>query len=370
MRLQLTLLLLLAAAPAMAQDEAPSTAGGRVDVYADGAIVVVAPAVRASVLTAEGLRVSGGAMVNFVSGATPTMMVDAISSATHFDEVRTALDLSVARTSHRNVTLSGSYMASIESDYLAHGPGLSISGEALQRMATITGGYRLRFDTVAMASGEPLSEQSVTHDVDLRWTQILGRTTRLALLLNGGLSACGPDLGCNASPYRYAALVQDDHILQALREHHPDRRARLAAAARLSQALGPAVALHVGYRLYVDTWRIHAHTADLSVAVALFGERLLLRPSARFTWQGAASFWRTAYAGDAPPAFASGDRELSELWNLMVGGSAELAFFAVGPLLRLAPTLRLSHTWYRYPLLEAAPERNAWLVGGGLDAEF
>ncbi len=370
MRLQLILAAVLLAATAQADDEAPSSAGARVDVYADGAIVVVAPAARTSLLAPDGTRVDAGAMVNALSGATPTLTVDAVSAATTFEEVRTSLDLGVSRTDARNVTLAGSYIASLEADYVAHGPGLSIATEVLHRMATLTGGYRVRLDAVSTATGEAIRDSSVTHDVDVRWTQILGRTTRLAILLNGGLGICGDVLGCNASPYRYAAVARGGHLLYGVRERHPEQRARLAAAVRLSQAIGPSVALHVGYRLYVDSWAVHAHTADATAALALFGERLLLRPQVRFTYQGAASFWRAAYEGPGRPLLATGDRELGELWNLMVGGSAELAFFAVGPLLRLAPTVRLSHTWYRYPGQAAVPERNAWLVGGGLDAEF
>lgn len=367
MRLQLILALLLVGT-AHAQDEAPSTAGGRVDVFTDGAIVVVAPALRTSVRRGTGPRVDAGAMVNFVSGATPTLSVDAVSSATTFSDVRTGLDLAISKTSDRNVTVSGSYVASLESDYIAHGPGITVAGELLQRMATLSGGYRLRFDSAAMHSGEPVHGASVTHEVDVRWVQILGRTTRLSVLLTGGYLGCAESLGCNASPYRYAAVTEPGESHFALRERHPGQRARLAAAVRLSQALGSVAALHAGYRLYVDTWQVQAHTADLTFALGLFGERLLLRPEARFTWQGPASFWRATYEG--APAWVTGDRELGELWNLMVGGSAELAFFAVGPLLRLAPTVRVSHTWYRYPHHAAVPARDAWIVGGGLDAEF
>ena len=72
MRLQLIgaialLCALLLPRGAAAQDEAPSRAGGRVDVYADGAIVVVAPAARASLLTPDGVRVDGGAMVYVIT---------------------------------------------------------------------------------------------------------------------------------------------------------------------------------------------------------------------------------------------------------------------------------------------------------------
>jgi hypothetical protein len=370
LRLQLIAACILLAAPAAAQDEAPSTAGARVDVFNDGAIVVVAPALRTSILTPAGVRVDGGAMVNFVSGATPTMTVDAISAATTFSDVRTALDVSLSHTSIKNVTLGASYMASLESDYTAHGPGVTVGGELLNRMVRLTGGYRLRFDKVSVTSGEPIDESTVAHDVDLRWVQILGRTTRLSVLATGGLSLCSEGLGCDGSPYRYAAVTQDEHVLYGVREKHPDRRIRLAIAGRLSQALGSIAALHIGYRLYLDNWQVHAHTADLTLALALFGERLMVRPQARFTYQGAASFWRPSYDGPTPPQFATGDKELSELWNLMVGGAVEVAFFAVGPLLRLAPTARISHTWYRYPQHDAVPARNAWLVGGGLDAEF
>lgn len=366
MRVQLILLLLASVAWA---EEQPSSAGGRVDVYADGAIVVVAPGTRVSVQVDPKTRVDAGHLVNFVSGATPVLAVDSVSSATDFREVRHGLDLAVSRTTDQRVTVTGSYVASLESDYTAHGPGVSVSAEILQRMATVTAGWRMRVDNNSVSTGEPISEASLTNELDLRWVQILGRTTRLTGLLNGAVLVCGEQLGCNASPYRYVPAVHDRDVLYTLRERHPTRRIRGAAALRLSQALGSVAALHVGYRYYADTWGVQAHTADLSVAIALFGERLILRPKGRFTWQTAASFWSEGL-GQAVPEFRTADRELSGLWNVSVGATAELAFFTVGRARRLAPTLRVQHTWYRYPDYAALPSRNAWLIGGGLDAEF
>ncbi len=366
MRLQLILLLLASVAWAEAQ---PSSAGGRVDVYADGDIVAVVPSTRASIQADPNTRVDAGYLVNFVSGATPVMAVDSISAATNFNEVRHGLDVAISRTNSKYVTVTGTYVASLESDYIAHGPGVSVSAEILQRMATVTAGWRMRVDSNSVSTGEPIAETSLTNEIDLRWVQILGKTTRLTGMLNGAVLVCGEQLGCNASPYRYVPSVHGGDVLWTLREKHPTRRIRGAAALRLSQALGNIAALHVGYRYYADTWDVQAHTADLSVAIALFGERLILRPKGRFTWQSAASFWSPGI-GQSVAEFRTADRELSGLWNASVGATAELAFFAVGQARRLAPTLRVQHTWYRYPDYAALPERNAWLIGGGLDAEF
>ncbi len=377
MRLQLrlaragALVAALAAATSLAHaaEGEPSTAGARVDVYIDEHIVVVAPQARTSVEIGEdGLRVDGGHLVNVISGATPVLTADAITSATRFTEVRHGLDLSLSGPLAEHVTLRGGAMASLEGDFQTAGPTLSLTGDAFGEMSRFAFNWRLRVERVTPGTGEPLADVGVAQEIDLTWTQILSRTTRMTVLLSGHAGFCGETFGCQANPYRYVPVGDF-----SLREKHPHRRFRFAAGARVSQSLAPPVALHGGYRFYVDTWRVHAHTADLAVAVALLGDRFIVRTSGRFGWQSGAAFYRDEYAlndGDVAPAWVTGDRELSRLWDVMVAVRGEWRAFAVGPFDRLSPSLRFAHVYYRYPDYSESPQRHAWLVGAGVDAVF
>ena len=305
MRLQLIPLLVCAAAapagPAAAKPVEPGMAGARVDVYADGDIVVVTPSSRTSIPLRDGF-IDAGYRVDILSGATPT--VDTISSATQFEEVRHAMDLGLRGPVAPGATLGVKYVASLESDFVAQGPSVTFGADVLRRMARFSATWRMRIERTSLATGEPLHDAGMTQELDLSWTQLLGRTTRLSVLASGGASVCGDAFGCQASPYRYVRVGD-----VTLREKHPAQRFRGAAAIRLSQALGRSVALHGGYRFYYDSWQVQAHTGDLSLAVALLGERLMLRATGRFTWQSASSFYRDDYgmvAGGPPPRL--GDR--------------------------------------------------------------
>lgn len=368
-------LTLLLPSPVLADDAATRGGGGaRVDVYTDGEVTVQAPQVRVTAPVGDKASFTGGYLVNIISGATPVLTVDIISSATEFSDVRHALDLSVTGSITEHSRLGGSYAASLESDYISHGPGITVSTDISGGMTTLTAGYRLSFERVGAASRQAVLDHGHGHEFDFSWVQILGRRTRLNLLLSLKMNLCGELLGCHANPYRYVAVRSDDGGLVAVREHHPDQRARLAVALRLSQALATNLALHGGYRFYIDSWQVSAHTADLSLSLALLQERLMLRTTGRFTWQSAASFYRDSYVGESGlltvPSWRTGDRELSGLWDVMVSGQAELNFFSLGPFARLSPSIRVSHTWYRYPNYSELPYRNAWLIGGGLDVSM
>ncbi len=201
MRLQLTLatvaLTLLASA---AHAEGGSTAGVRTDVYIDESIVVVAPQARASVEAAPDVVIDGGYLVNIISGATPVLSPDAITSATQFTEHRHGLDLSIRGPLSESVTLTGGWMASLEGDFQATGPTVKLTSELFGEMARLSIAYRLRFERTQASDGEPLIDQGTAQELDVTWTQFLGRTTRMTILVSGHAGMCGEVFGCQATP--------------------------------------------------------------------------------------------------------------------------------------------------------------------------
>jgi hypothetical protein len=355
-------------------EEVSGEGSARLDVYSDGVIEVIAPAGSVAAQVGESLSAEAGYMVNVVSGATPLLTADAISSATQFSDTRHAGDIAVTQRLFQDFTLRPSLSTSYEADYFSNGGGLTLGADLLESMITVTAGYHGRVDVLTLATGEPLTAWNHGHRVDLTWTQILTRSTRINVLVMGDAAFCDPMIGCDASPYRYVPLVDGGDVLLAVRERHPAERLRLAAGARGSQALGSGAALHGGYRYYIDTWGVQAHTADASVAIALFDERLMLRTGGRAMWQSAAFFYEDAYVkapgAVAVPRWRTSDRELSGLIDVMASVRAGWSFFDVGPLRRVTPNARAACLLYFYPQFSELPRRHGCLVGGGVDVEL
>ena len=361
MRLQL-----IALAISAAQGAEPTRlveAGGSVDTYQDEWITVVGPAAKLEAVIHGDWTVGASWGADFVSGATPLITTDIVSSATQFVDVRNNPAVTVSLAPEDTWSTRASYAASLEPDYVAHVAGLGASTDALSRMVTLRADYHLRLETAGRADVSDYAARAVGHTLDLGWAQILGRTTTLTALATGQWDDCSDTLGCQANAYR--RVLADGVVLS---ERHPATRARGAAALRLSQAIGATTALHGGYRFYADAWDVSGHTGDLGVAQALLGDRLTLRATGRFSSQSAASFWRASYAGT--PMWRTGDRELGELVSWLAGASADWSFFGIGGLRRLGISARVDRMWFHYPSDPFVPERNAWLVGGGLDVDF
>ncbi len=365
MRLRLTTLALLAATPAAAGDEVQT----RVDVYTDGAVEVWAPSVRATVDRGR-FRVDGGWTVDVVSGATAGVGVDIVSTATTFDDLRNQADLTVTTRPRSDRAVRVGYTGSVESDYASHAPSVGVTADALDRTATLSAAYRASFESAWTNAGDPLVQRASAHRLDLGWSQILDPSTVLAFAAAGEGEWCGEALGCDASPWRWVPVRWSDASL-SLRERHPGDRASAALSAKLSRRVGP-IGLHAELGGSGDTWGVWGHDERGAVHVPLVGERLLLSADGRFHSQTAATFWRRAYSGGeaALPGWRTADLELAGLVGGAAGGRAEWSFFDVGPLLRLGVSGRATRQWYAYPDVPLRPRRNAWVFGGGLDAEF
>lgn len=372
MRLQLIVAAaVLWAAPTHAQQGAEA----RVDSYDDGWITVISPRIDGRVTVNETVEVSGGYDVDILSGATP-VSVDAVSSATRFEEVRHAADFGgTFGLGDSSWSLSSRYQVSIEPDFVTHAVSLGATGDLLQKMATLGLTYRIWSEQLGSVHDERLTERSLGQSLDVSWTHVLGRTTTITGTLSGELRLCPDSLGCMVSPYRYVP-VHDRGVgtLLSVAERHPDTRIRGAASLRLAQYLGAGVALHLDYRFYGDSWRVNGHTGALALAWGGFAERLIVKLEGRGSWQSAATFWSEHYASlpdqVTAPEYRTGDRELSGLWNVMAVLRVRASLLSVGPLARLGLNLRVGHAWYRYPNYDPLPELGAWIAGGGVHAEW
>lgn len=129
-------------------------------------------------------------------------------------------------------------------------------------------------------------------------------------------------------------------------------------------------------RAYTDGWGMWASTTNARVFVDV-GERLLLWPHLRYHVQSAASFWRRAYevavlpdGSSALPPYRTGDRELSPLDTVTVGGGLRarltsaprapwfLSFQISGAYTRFSDTLYLTERWSLFSMLALSAQWN------------
>jgi hypothetical protein len=347
------------------------SASSRVDIYVDDWIEVVSPSVTGAIILGETSRMDMGYAVDIISGATPTLDVDLVSSATTFEEVRHQGDLSVTTAPDPAWSATATYSGSFEDDYRSNVGGLSANIDLFDRMATLGASYSVGFDRFGTTSGEAIEGAALTNSAKFSWTHILGPNTKGTVSLASDYSACEESLGCHSNPYRYV-LVDYYAGMFSMREKHPETRLRGATAVRLSRAIGMHTAIHTGYRYYRDNWEIEGHTTNLTLARSLAEERFVVRADGRASWQSPASFYRDLYEGGElqVPDYRSADPELAGQSNLMLKGRAEWTWFGVGPLLKLSIDGRVARLWYRYEELESLPERDAWVIGGGVNGSY
>ena len=356
-----------------------AVAGGgaslRTDVYSDEWIVVVSPAAAANVDLGRRVLLDAGVAVDVLSGATQVFTTDVVTSATEFREVRRGVRFRTEVELRPTWRLDGAYALSIEPDHETHTGTVGTEVELFDRMGTLAASYGLWFERVGRAGDPTYRQDTLGQRVDLSWTQILARRSVLTVASTTQWTTCDARLGCQANPYRMVGLVDPDHtrVLTVVPERHPHRRLRQAASVRFVQGLPHGLALQGGYRGYVDTWKIHAHAGDLGLSKAFFGERLVTRAEARFSWQQQASFYRDAYEQDpgalGVPQFRSGDRELARMFNVSGTLRAEVNLPPLGPL-QLRVSARGGYIHFRYLTFRELPTRNAWLAGAGLAGTF
>jgi hypothetical protein len=130
--------------------------------------------------------------------------------------------------------------------------------------------------------------------------------------------------GFQSNPYR-SVLVGSQH--RTPQENMPRLRQRYAGFGRAAYALADIQASLVAMaRFYRDSWAVQATTTELDFN-KYFGPSFLISARGRYHRQTGASFYRTSegYRTLGPAGqYWTGDRELSPMSNLLVGG--KLAF--------------------------------------------
>ncbi len=286
--------------------------------------------------------------------------VDLVTAASPggFSEVRHQASGSAEHALGAGARVRGGYGASIEPDFVGHGLDVAYQRDVLDRLATVSASYALRYSTVLRAHDPDFSRTRTGHEVGLGWAHVLGPAS--VLDLGAGLDH---GRGFLSNPYRLVRLYAPGQAASATAvvEAVPGTRTGGWLDARLRVRAGPVVT-RAEYRLSRDTWGVGAHTLEARGTLALAGETLLLTLQARGYLQGRADFYRGRYdTFPEQPRYRTADKELGRMWTVLAGLDVEWS-----PAVRLGRALRLGLGFdlyhLRYPEHPSLRSRTASVV--------
>jgi len=253
-------------------------------------------AIRANVPITDRVSVHGNYGLDIISSAS----VDVVATASRVFEARHAFGGGFAGSPDSRTTLQARYRGSREPDYRSDGLTLAVDRETEDRMRSFRAEVRARYDLVGpgfvFARAEPLGV--VTASVSI--TQVLDRLTLLRVAAQTDVQA-----GAMTSPYRYVFLAG-----AAYPEHVPSVRVRQAALVRVQRSLVPTLSVWGEYDLTLDSWGVQVHTGEVAAQWEI-ARWLRIDARARWTVQGAASFYRSAY--DQLTDYRTRDRSLGDV---------------------------------------------------------
>ncbi len=336
----------LVAAPARADDRVDFTTTWFQEKREGGGLTIIHPQLDLGVDVGESVQLGAGYSSDVVTGATASVYsVDAISTATEFDDVRHEGRLSLGFVGKRSVlTISGG--TGVERDYNSLNIGASAAIDLPGKNTNLALSYNHNFDEVcdrdntapelrsvlefrALTGDDPCEKKAglfgkdtpgmtLWQDLDIDTVQAtLTQNVSPTLVLQGSLF--GQVLqGYQANPYR--RVLVSGVVAQ---EHLPDVRGRLALMVRANKYL-PALraAVNASLRGYSDTWGVNSLAFE-GAYNQYMGRKLLLRFRGRVYQQTEAEFFKDAffYQVEGPAdEFFTGDRELAPLRNVTLGG--------------------------------------------------
>ena len=300
-------------------------------------MTVFTPGVSGRIDLGDHVAFSAGWDADIVSGASvavvdaPASSIDAISTASVTD----LRNVGKARLEFRDETTSLrlGYQYGTESDYRSHSFDVSARTELFERNTAFEITYARGFDTVCDLAQDraqnPVDRQRlptsdgcygtamdrVSRDVSLQtfqgsWSQAWAPVFSTQLSFTAQLVD-----GFQSNPYRAVWLGRS-----SAQEHHPDFRARYAIGLGSRLWLKPLkAAVQLDLRAYRDTWDVASITGELAWDQTI-GGGLRLRVRGRYYKQTSATFFSDDYSRNPRGEFFTGDRELSAMSSVTVGG--------------------------------------------------
>jgi hypothetical protein len=307
-------------------DEASGTWTGFVELrgnyYWETSTRVVAPEVRARLVSPEGVEIQGGYLIDAITSAS---IAAGVQEDIRFTEVRNQGSLSVGREFHlgdAQLRLGTSGRLSHEPDYIATAVSTFGSLSLNQRTTILSLSLTYVHDNVGSVlrggearvddTGRDLSDRGRQGELEaftavLTWNQVLSPVATLVtsyqLVRNWGYLQ---------NPYRRARVGGG---LQS--EAHPNQRTRHTLTGRLAYFFPEtSTAIHLGYRAYADDWNIAAINPELRI-YQMIGRSAMIRAQYRYYDQLESFFFQPEYAGTEN--FFTADPKMTRFGSHLLG---------------------------------------------------
>lgn len=312
-------------------DEASGTWTGmlelRANYYWETSTRVVAPEVRARLVSPDGVQVDGSYLLDAITSAS---IAAGVQEDIRFTEVRNQGTLGVSREfdlGEAQLRIGTSGRVSHEPDYIATG----ITGYgtlSLNQRNTVLGlSLTYIHDNVgAVVRGGEARTDDMGRDLSDRGRQGQLEGISAGLTLNQVLSPVATlvvgyqlvqNWGFLQNPYRRANV--DDNLVP---ETHPTERTRNTVYGRLAYFIPEtSTAVHLMYRAYFDNWEVGALTPEVRV-YQMIGDSVMLRLRYRHYNQVNSYFYQDMYSSD--DQFFSADQKMDRFTSHLFGAQLRI----------------------------------------------
>jgi hypothetical protein len=293
--------------------------------YEGGGVDVSGPSLLVRKKLGESVSLTYNNYVDNVSSAS----IDVITTASEYSEERTENSISVDYLREKTLMSLG-FARSSESDYEADTLSLNISQDMFGDLTTVSMGYAQGENDIGRNGDPEFSDdpesQSDSRSYRLGMSQVISKD----LIMTFALESI-TDQGYLNNPYRSVRYLDDSVGLgySYQLEDYPETRTSHAFAVRGRYYLQHRAALHVGYRIFGDTWGIEADTIELGYTWP-YSEDWLFEFTYRYYDQTKADFYSDLFpfGGLQNPAqnFLARDKELSTFSSNTIGAGAAYEF--------------------------------------------
>jgi len=317
-----------------------------------GRVQAIEPVVNGSVNIGGDRIISGGLVLDSLSGSSPNGAVPAGTPQTFaspsgrggtyttapgatpldptFKDTRVAANLGYLFPVSDNGKLAFGLNGSREYDFLSAGANTHYSLDLNEHNTTLSAGLGFEYDSINPVGNVPIpltpmingyksggtSKTKNVKDVLLGFTQVIDASSLLQFNYSLSLSN-----GYETDPYKILSVIDSNAQPQSyVYEKRPGTRTRHALFSEYKRFVFARDTVDLSYRYYTDSWGIQAHTVNAAYRWN-FSQRMYLEPSARYYTQTQANFYRAAlFTGeDATVSNASADYRLAA-FDAVTGG--------------------------------------------------
>ena len=257
--------------------------------------------------------------VDVISSAS-TDNIDFVMSSASRSDFHAYLNYSYnKRIKNTGLTWGASGAASLESDYLSFGPGISIQHMNKDRSRELSAELQVFFDDLRWGRLNGHRPLRLVYPMELRFKEWLPKHNRQSFNLHVEwqqtinkkmLLAVFPGLvyqqGLLSTPFHRVYFIDSSAKVENL----PAKRWKFPLGIQLNTFLANRVFLRSYYRFYVDDFGVLAHTIELELPVKI-SPAFTLSPTFRFYTQRGADFFRPYHAHALSEKFYTSDYDLS-----------------------------------------------------------